>query len=166
MSKNLRSPTAGFTLIEMLVVVVMAAILTTIISGSWKGFINRQKLNQANEKIYWALQEANRKSQQENSTYRANFQISNGKLQFLVQKGSSAPDPTSSAWQTLEESSAYSIDLSPSSPSVTFNYKGQPLDSDVGKKIIVTSEYTTAKRCVVVSTLLGKLTSLQDSDCN
>lgn len=157
---------SGFTLLEVSIATVMTGILATLGSASFTGFMNQQKLDRVNEQIYLSLQEAKIKARQGNEAYQANFQVKNGKLQYLVRKGNATPDSNSSAWQNFEGQAGYKINLSPASTSIVFDYKGQPRKDDIGKKIAVTSSYTSKKRCVRINTLLGEISTLQDANCN
>lgn len=73
-SKNLdMQTTAGFTLIEVLVVVAMIAILSAIGGLLWLGFVNRQRLSIANDANYRAMREAQSQAKQNNLTWQASF---------------------------------------------------------------------------------------------
>jgi len=54
----LRQSTAGFTLIETLVVVIMIGVLFAIAAPGWLTFINRQRLGTANEQVLQAIRTA------------------------------------------------------------------------------------------------------------
>lgn len=49
---------AGYTLIELIVVVMMVAILAAIAGPSWITFVNQRRANAVNNAVYRALQEA------------------------------------------------------------------------------------------------------------
>lgn len=50
-----RHSTAGFSLIELLVVIVMAIALASIAGVSWLGFLNRQRATNAREQVQQAI---------------------------------------------------------------------------------------------------------------
>ena len=54
----LRKPTAGFTLLEMLVIIIIIGVLFAIAAPGWLAFINRQRLGNANEKVLQTLRTA------------------------------------------------------------------------------------------------------------
>ncbi len=63
----------GFTLIEIVVVMLIVGILSAIMAPSWSAFINRQRLNEANDAVLRALQGAQREAKRTKLSYNVSF---------------------------------------------------------------------------------------------
>lgn len=169
---------AGFTLLELLITLLIVGILFAISATTWTGFLNGQRINQANQKIFAVLQEAQTKSRQQNQAHSVSFRndtSGGGGLQYVVTlKGAT---PGNGEWKSLFENKRDSIELSFYSPNSnniaelktqTFNYQGVPEDTnlDVNKRIIVSpKDGSGSRKCVIVQDLLGNLRNEADDDC-
>lgn len=67
---------AGYSLVEMLAVVMMLGILATIMGPGWFSFMNRQQLNKANDAVVSAIQETQRQAQKNKTSYSISFRKS------------------------------------------------------------------------------------------
>lgn len=69
--------TAGFTMIELLVVIIIVGILSAIAAPSWQAFTNRQRVNKVNDLVLSALQEAQREAKRTKRNYSVWFRQPN-----------------------------------------------------------------------------------------
>src|SRR6056297_242976 len=53
---------AGFTAAEVIIVALIVGVLGAIAAPGWLGFVNRQRLNKANDAVLSALQQAQREA--------------------------------------------------------------------------------------------------------
>ncbi|MCC5616779.1 prepilin-type N-terminal cleavage/methylation domain-containing protein [Nostoc sp. CHAB 5836] len=65
---------AGFSLIELIVVLLLVGILSAIAAPGWIAFVNRQQINKANDAVLAALQEAQREAKNKKLSYSVSFQ--------------------------------------------------------------------------------------------
>jgi prepilin-type N-terminal cleavage/methylation domain-containing protein len=177
---------AGFSLIEVVVVVLMIAILSAIATPSWLNFVNRQRLNKANDAVLVALQEANREAQRTKFSYSVTFKVENKIPKIAVHPSSSIPATNSPLWQTLgkdielksgqvtlltnltdtnktDDNGNLKKDYNflATSKSISFDYLGSLPNANFGKENTSTQDTPGLKISVVIPTAA---TSASDAD--
>ncbi len=167
----------GFTLIEVLVVVVFAGILTAIAAPSWLGFVNNQRINSSQTKIFQAIKSA----QSEAKVRSDNSDIGRTKITFTFPNSSGKSTfklenvrANSGKEQSLEDgviiSSVTFNGASQSSPTlIQFDSRGFVYDPSTTQiPICVTLSFsgnTQKKSWVKIQTLLGAVSTGKDSAC-
>ncbi|WP_414549617.1 Tfp pilus assembly protein FimT/FimU [Anabaena sp. CCY 0017] len=176
---------AGFTMLEVIVVAVIIGILAAIAAPGWLGFVNRQRLNKANDAVLGALQQAHRQAIRTKRDYSVSFRTDGDTPQFAIYQGK--PPITPSNWRNLGEDVGIkpgevllSNIVSDAAPkTITFDYMGTlPLNTDFGtppdgsteapglKIVVAVPSNSNMKRCVIVKTLLGSMITEKDTKCN
>ncbi|MBD1942961.1 prepilin-type N-terminal cleavage/methylation domain-containing protein [Coleofasciculus sp. FACHB-712] len=183
-------PTAsnsGFTMIELLVVIIIVGILSAITAPGWLAFVNRQRMNTVNDSVLRGLQEAQREAKRTKRSYSVSFKTLPNQLpKFAVYPAGTTPLTASSPpadndprWKTLAENQDIKpgqIQVIASTTSFTFDYQGRvselnnlpaPEPDPLFKVTVSVANSPSVKRCVKVKTLVGTIqTGKNVSECS
>jgi prepilin-type N-terminal cleavage/methylation domain-containing protein len=166
-SKATFASTAGFTLLECIMVVSMIGILAAIAAPSWSGLVNRQRLNTTQNQVYRAMQEAKSNAIRDKVTWQFSVREIPVKGKTVVQWAvhPQSVSPNAANWQSLQpqiqiyaqETTLYT-DKKNTVPvrRVQFNYIGNT-NGQLGQITLTTKNGGKVKRCVYVSTLIGTM---------
>ncbi len=111
---------AGFTLVELLVVVIMVGVIAVIAAPSWLSFVNQRRVNAANDAVLRAIQDAQSQAKSRKVNYSVSFRTQTGQV------------PEIAVYPTKQlDSDGDLIDVDPTSS--TFTY-WKSLGQDLGLK--------------------------------
>jgi prepilin-type N-terminal cleavage/methylation domain-containing protein len=95
---------SGFTLIEVLVVVILIGILSAIAAPGWSAFIQRQRLSKVNDAVLSALQQAQTESKRTKQSYSVSFKVESNVPKVAIYRSSiSASSLSSNDWRSLSK---------------------------------------------------------------
>lgn len=162
--KPLPSNTAGFTVLELVVVVFMIGILSAIAAPAWLHFTNIQRLNTAQYEVYQAMQAAKSHAKLKKMGWQASFREQDQLVQWAVHPATETPVTVN--WQSLNPNirldDETTIKLSNGVYKVEFDFKGNT-KLPLRRLTLTTKQGGQAKRCVIVSTILGTLRMAKDN---
>lgn len=181
---NSRLSTDGFTLIEVLVVIIITGILFAIAVPSWSAFVNQQRVSAARAQVSQAIRNAQSKASRTKVAQAVVFENRIGQsLRYAIIpiSDTSAPvvDRTKiTAWENLGDASTLRLSVAQgnfaSPPPLIFNIYGGVIttnlpvpaaDQPLYTVTIGTTRSANPRRCVKVTTLLGAAEEASDSEC-
>jgi prepilin-type N-terminal cleavage/methylation domain-containing protein len=166
---------AGFSLIELLVVLIIVGVLAAISAPTWSAFANQQRLGAANDAALLVMRQAQSQSRQQKRAWSACFRDDNTSLEYAVQPGDCSAEGT---WKSLTEDANNFAELDASLTNfrqnggayqVQFDEKGwlstddrsrMANAGDVGLQVafaIRNQPAIESRSCTAIATLLGAM---------
>ncbi|MGD1703485.1 pilus assembly FimT family protein [Dapis sp. BLCC M229] len=183
---------AGFSLVELAIVVLIIGILSAIAAPGWDAFITRQRTRTVNDGVFRALRSAQSDAKLKKVSriveFRYDTNTTNDPPRFHLRTGdATSPLDNDPLWQSLgangeiksgmvglqigecttdANGNCTGFDTASSITSVTFNNLGV-IESDDLPLAITTAiaDGKGATRCVIVETILGGMRIAQGDDC-
>ncbi|MEG4347367.1 prepilin-type N-terminal cleavage/methylation domain-containing protein [Microcoleus sp. A003_D6] len=176
------TPAAGFTMIELLIIILIIGIFCAIAAPSWLMFINNHRLKLSLDRAYWAMELAQSNAKRDKTSWQASFKQVGENVQVAIHKSDISPAQVpANQWKNLEHQIQINTNdttlrkVNENTNLVTqdgtvwramFNYRGCPvynktdecgLTSILAKGNITLSHpnLKNGDRCVIISTLLG-----------
>jgi prepilin-type N-terminal cleavage/methylation domain-containing protein len=171
----------GFTLVEMIVVVMLASILALIAAPGWLSFANSRRAEAGREQVFQILRQAQSQAIRSRREQVVNFLAPANELPVVEVSGISqrldGQNPDNQLNPNLMK-----LEVSPNAKTgcssnaigcVVFNDRGNIKldDNDLGDGIIIAvtspadNGSNNGKRCVIVKTLLGAMLNGRGEEC-
>lgn len=151
---NVRKNSAGFTLIETLIIVVIVGILSAIAAPSFLGLFGRNKVDNALNELRGALQEAQREAIRKSKSCIVTINTADKKITSpcLVTGTRDLCDQRDDAGNCTKSRVALATNLNPNT--ITFSFRGNTTNS--GAIVVYASDNSNSKQgCFVISNGLG-----------
>jgi type II secretory pathway pseudopilin PulG len=170
-----KSHSAGFTLLELLVIVVMVGVLAAIVAPSWLGFLNRQRVATVRSDLLQTIKQTQQDAIQRRQT-----------VTVTIEEDEDVPTINTGIDRNLGENSgikpgtisldSYYIDASGEKQErtqISFDYQGRLVHINGDEEevppdlpFIISVEGGNAKQCVIMASLIGSIKTAKGTTCD
>ena len=166
--KRLRSiNTAGFTIIEVLVVMIIVGILMGIAAPNWIAYLSNRRVITVRDEVKQVLEDAQNRARAERRSRTVTIYTGDNIPALSVGSTANDGEKATLGGDDIREDM---VGLATSGPTaLTFDYQGLVDDSATLPFIIeVDAGNLTGgtKRCVIVATILGSITTGDGDECD
>ena len=169
-----RKGDGGFTIIELLVIVLIVGILSSIAAPGWEAFISRQRVRTVNDRVLQSLRSAQSEAKRTKREVTVTFSVPSVDPPKVTFNPALATGGSEQKLDAGGEIKPGTIALVSNATSITFDYQGNvkdelPLDTSVTPNIrrfvaTVSPINGGAKQCAIVETILGGMRTAEGND--
>lgn len=179
---NVQNSDRGFSMVETLVIFVIVGILAAIVSPSFMGMFNRNKVNDSLAQIRAAMQETQREAVRKNKSCEVKIDTTNTTItatpaDCLPITRDFCEKRNSSGTCEIASKVAIKTNLTGTPPKLSFSYKGNT--NKLGTIVVYSADGSTIRKgCLVISNGIGLMrtgeytgsvasgASVDDANCN
>jgi prepilin-type N-terminal cleavage/methylation domain-containing protein len=168
---NYSKSNAGFTILEVIIVMLIIGILSAIAVPGWLAFTNRQRTRTVNDGVFRALRSAQSSAKVNKKDVTVDFSDLNG-LEETLRKESlgeikSGMVELAAGKCTIDANdNCTGFDTANTVTDITFNYLGAVENTQaLPFAVKVSTPDNGLKRCVIVQTLLGGMRTAEGNNC-
>jgi prepilin-type N-terminal cleavage/methylation domain-containing protein len=181
LKKNPVQSDQGFSLIELLVVILMIGILSAIAAPSWQAFTTGQRIKSVNNQVSQAIKTAQAEAKRSKDDYILQFDPAKDPPKYSIYK-KDTPD-AGKQWQSLSLDGAikenmlkiYSQANGTVKNTITFDYRGTvkdpalkqstpPVNTDGFSVVVYPKGSPNSRNCIIVQTILGATRTAEGTD--
>lgn len=153
-----RSQTRGFTLLEVMIVVIIVGILMGIAAPAWIRFSQKRQVTFAEQALHQAIRMAQTRASSTRQSWRFSLREQGGQWEWAVHANEQTASDVET-WSPLDENvEIYEPDTTLAQSGgiyyVRFGHQGEVIYR-LSTVTVTHKSGTVSNRCVVISTLLG-----------